>query len=222
MDFGTYTMNCLRQIFNQEPTQVFDAKFKGLTVPPGDLPEPEQVDQAMTASCRTADGAEGKLVADLAASGEWPLLPSSWTKGLPRLGWPKCEVELDEHILDKTGDQVHTVKRSVALWNHLMPSIYHRIDVEDTHVIQIGEQVVKSWKESKQEKAYKWPSGDTRGQDWWTTYRYQLEEFVNKVKGREGSGVWVDADDSIRQMESIDETYRAAGLKVRPRSGFKL
>ncbi|KAJ5737879.1 dimeric dihydrodiol dehydrogenase [Penicillium malachiteum] len=225
MDFGTYTVNCLRQIFNQEPTEVLEVKFRGLPAPLPDLPEAGQIDQAMNASYRTADGKFGTLVADLSASGEWPMLPSSWTQSLPRLGWPKCEVELEECAIENMDGRVHSVKRNVTMWNHLAPSLYHRVDVEDTHTIRLGDRVVKSWKEFKKEKAYKWLSGDVRAndeQDWWTSYRYQLNEFVNKVKGREGSGVWVDGDDSIRQMEAVDETYRKAGLQVRPGSDLKL
>ncbi|KAJ5355382.1 dimeric dihydrodiol dehydrogenase [Penicillium cataractarum] len=225
IDFGTYTMSCLRQIFRQEPSEVLEAKYRGLMSPPAGLVEADQVDQAMTARYRTADGATGSLVADLSASGGWPLLPSSWTKNLPRLGWPKCEVALEERVVEDSEGQTHTVQRNVVIWNHLLPSIYHRVDVEDAHVIRRGEQVVKTWKESKREKAYKWPVGDARAgieQEWWTSYLYQLHEFVNKVKGREGSGVWVDGEDSIKQMEAVDETYRKAGLKVRPRTAFEL
>ena len=56
------------------------------------------------------------------------------------------------------------------------------------------------------------------GKDWWATYRYQLEEFVNLVKKRKGSGVWVDGEDSIRQMEMIDVAYLKAGLPLRATS----
>lgn len=33
MDFGTYTMNCLRQIFDQEPVEVLEAKSRALAAP---------------------------------------------------------------------------------------------------------------------------------------------------------------------------------------------
>ncbi|KAJ5587603.1 dimeric dihydrodiol dehydrogenase [Penicillium hispanicum] len=218
MDFGTYAVNCLRQICGAEPAEVLEARFRGLA-------GAEQVDQAIWARYRMAGGATGSLVADLAAAGEWPVLPGGWTRRLPRMGWPKCEVELEEHVVEDSGAQVHTVTRTVVLWNHLAPSVYHRVDVEDVHAIRRGEQVVKTWTESKREKAYVWPVGDARAgseKEWWTSYSYQLSEFVNKIKGLEGSGVWVDVQDSIRQMEAIDKTYRKAGLKVRPRSDFKL
>ena len=58
-------------------------------------------------------------------------------------------------------------------------------------------------------------------ENWWTTWRCQLEEFVNRVKGREGSGVWVDAEESIAQMLAIDEIYRKVGLQIRPSSTYE-
>lgn len=58
--------------------------------------------------------------------------------------------------------------------------------------------------------------GKGKGEDWWPTYRYMLEEFVNRVKKREGSGAWVEKEESVRQMEATDATYEKAGLEVRP------
>jgi hypothetical protein len=40
------------------------------------------------------------------------------------------------------------------------------------------------------------------------------------VKGREGSGIWMEGDDSVRQMEMIDSAYLEAGLPVRPSCEF--
>jgi hypothetical protein len=45
-----------------------------------------------------------------------------------------------------------------------------------------------------------------------------LEEFVNKIKCREGSGVWMPHEDSIHQLEMIDSAYAKAGLPIRPSS----
>ena len=49
-----------------------------------------------------------------------------------------------------------------------------------------------------------------------TTYGYQLMAFRDRVKGiqREDRG-WVDVDDSVAQMEVIDEIYKKAGMVVR-------
>ncbi|RLL93008.1 hypothetical protein CFD26_100857 [Aspergillus turcosus] len=224
MDFGTYSLSCLRQILGSEP-EVTEASYRG--VPPV-LPDAEQVDLAIRATYRTQSGATGVLVADLASSGGWPsFLPSSWTENWPSAGWPKCVVELGEKAVDgdsasATGD-IHTVQRTVTMWNFLMPTIYHRIDVLDMHTIRRNGSVVQTWTETKQIKAYDWPDKQGHvGEQWWTTYRYQLEEFVDRVKGRPGSGVWIDGADSIAQMEAVDRTYEKAGLKPRPTSEFAI
>ncbi|KAF7594616.1 hypothetical protein BBP40_008883 [Aspergillus hancockii] len=223
MDFGTYTMNCLRQVLREEPI-VTGAEGRIMSVQSGDGEE-AQIDQAMIATYKTVGGATGKLLADLSTTGGWPLLPASWSKHLPGFGWPKCEVELEEKEMETVQGESHSVERKVTLWNHLAPSVYHRIDVEDTNTIRREGQIVKTWKETKYVKAYTWLSGDERvgaAKDWWPTYLYQLHEFVNKVKGRKGSGVWVEGNDSIKQMDAVDRTYEKAGLKIRPSSSFQL
>ncbi|KAB8235274.1 hypothetical protein ETB97_007855 [Aspergillus alliaceus] len=224
MDFGTYPMHCLRQIWREEPTEVVEAEYR--PVPVGsDHGEETQVDQAMTATYRTATGATGKLIADLAASGGWPLLPTSWSSKLPGFGWPKCEVELGEKEVEIVQGESRFVKRKVTIWNHLVPSLYHRIDVEDTNTTHRDGQIVRTWKETKHVKAYTWPSEDEQfgvAKEWWPTYLYQLHEFVSRVKGGQSSGAWVDGDDSIKQMEAVDRTYEKAGLRIRPTSSFEL
>jgi predicted dehydrogenase len=93
----------------------------------------------------------------------------------------------------------------------------------DFHRVRRGGEVRKSWTEVKNIKAYEPPGKDGHiGQSWWSTYRYQLEEFVNRIKGRPGSGVWVNGADSIAQMEIIDRTYERAGLRPRDTSKFKI
>lgn len=44
--------------------------------------------------------------------------------------------------------------------------------------------------------------------------RYQLEAFVDKVKGRDPVH-WVTPESSIAQMETIDAIYAKAGLPKR-------
>ncbi|KAJ5321019.1 hypothetical protein N7476_004021 [Penicillium atrosanguineum] len=212
MDFGTYPLSCLRQILREEPTEVLQVKERV------DLPsESQPAEQAITATYKTESGATGHIVADLATT-------SSWMKALPGFGWPKCQVELEEKQIGD--DKNRTVQRKVTIWNHIVPSLYHRIDVENTHKIYRDDgDLLKTWKESQFLKAYTWAPEDGRGvtgQTWWSTYLYQLNEFVNKIKGRDGSGVWVDGEDSIKQMDAIDLTYLKAGLKVRPTSTFEL
>ncbi|KAL6248914.1 hypothetical protein RBB50_003977 [Rhinocladiella similis] len=84
--------------------------------------------------------------------------------------------------------------------------------------------------------------GKVVGEEWWTTYRYQLEGFVRKIREVEeetaksknkvpykptggGSdsnsggyvykGPWVSLDQSVRIMDVIDAVYEKAGLPVR-------
>ena len=54
----------------------------------------------------------------------------------------------------------------------------------------------------------------------WITYHWQLEEFVNRIRKRSGSGGWMEAEDSIKQMRMIDSAYTKAGIPVRPTSAL--
>jgi len=55
------------------------------------------------------------------------------------------------------------------------------------------------------------------GHKHWSTYRYQLEAFVSKVRGREPA-CWVTNEESIMQMETIDAMYEKSGMGPRPTS----
>jgi predicted dehydrogenase len=57
-----------------------------------------------------------------------------------------------------------------------------------------------------------------RSEMYWTSYRYQLEAFVAKVRGEEPPH-WVDLDESIATMELVDAVYEKAGL---PKRGLDL
>jgi predicted dehydrogenase len=229
MDFGTYNVSCLRQMLDDARPEVTSTTFRPF--PKQDIRRDgqveEQIDEAVTATYKSKAGADGLIVADFAMTGGYPLFPSAWTTNWPSVTWPKCVVELGEKELESSSQpdgEVHTVTRKVTLWNHIMPTIYHTINVQDQHAIRRGSQEVRSWTETKTIKAYDWPDKtDSRaGADWWSTYRHQLEEFVNHVQGRKGSGVWIDGEDSIAQMDVIDRTYEKGGLKIRPSSSFTL
>ena len=43
-------------------------------------------------------------------------------------------------------------------------------------------------------------------------YRYQLEAFVDKVKGRTPTNGWLDAEDSVANMEWIEKVYEKVCL----------
>lgn len=57
-----------------------------------------------------------------------------------------------------------------------------------------------------------------RGQRWWTSYRYQLEAFVDAVRAKDGSQAppcWVSLEESERVMGLVDAVYDKAGLPRR-------
>ncbi|KAJ7504193.1 NAD(P)-binding protein [Mycena galericulata] len=92
----------------------------------------------------------------------------------------------------------------IEVKNYIMPTLYHSITVTPTG----GKKRV--------EKAYTFPN---LGQPWWTTYRYQLEAFVNKVKGRK-THAWITKEYSVKNMEIIESIYAKSGLGSRPKSNF--
>jgi hypothetical protein len=52
------------------------------------------------------------------------------------------------------------------------------------------------------------------------SYRHQLEQFVNRIRGRK-TQYWVSGEDSIKQMRMIDMAYEKSGLGLRPTSSFR-
>ncbi|KZV71739.1 NAD-binding protein [Peniophora sp. CONT] len=96
-------------------------------------------------------------------------------------------------------------KGELYLYNFVAAFAYHYIAVsvrgEDGKVIE------------RTEKHY--------GKEGWSTYRYQLEAFVDKVRGRKPQH-WYDGEDSIQDMTWIQKVYEETGLGARPASSFKL
>ncbi|KAF8551684.1 NAD(P)-binding protein [Imleria badia] len=99
---------------------------------------------------------------------------------------------------------------SVELFNFPQPVIYHNIKVSP------------AGGKTRTEKAYKFlPSSGLKGEEWWSTYRYQLEAVVDQVRGRTPNS-WVTSEDSVANMEWIEKIYEASGLGSRPQSSFQL
>ncbi|KAJ3917815.1 NAD(P)-binding protein [Lentinula edodes] len=79
----------------------------------------------------------------------------------------------------------------VEVQNFVLPTFWHSIKVSN----KVGGTTTK-----RVEKAL------DLGEDWWLTYRYQLEAFVDKVKGRIPQ-TWVTREDSIANMQWIENIY---------------
>jgi hypothetical protein len=120
---------------------------------------------------------------------------------LPQVRLPKVEVWHREVVVSDAGKGARLGRtRKVTIWLFPGPQYWHRIGVDDEHVIgnlKSG-NVLRSWVEKETKKAYVWSEevkleGEEKGfvrngEAYWSTYRHMLEQFVNKVKGRPGSG----------------------------------
>ncbi|GKZ86193.1 hypothetical protein AnigIFM56816_001245 [Aspergillus niger] len=229
MDVGTYALSAVRQVLDREPIQVVHATHQILrTKPFRDELSTCQIDKSITASLSTSSGKVATITADIASTCEWPsCLPQSWRFNIPHVTIPMCQAVMEEVSLDALSEfkgAEHRMRKTVTIWNYLLPVVWHRIDISENHRIVSEGKDIKQWKETRFVKAYEWTDSEKDTglyENWWTTWRCQLEEFVNRVKGRKGSGVWVDAEESIAQMLAIDEIYRKAGLQVRSSSTYE-
>lgn len=223
MDLGSYNVLTLRQMFGTEPEECIEAI-------PRMMPEgyDQKCDHAFKIKWRFSNGAVGDIVADLAATGGWPL---PWlTRNWPMLRIPMCKAVHREVVVKDdsvSSGQEHVMVKTVTIWNMMAPTVWHRIDITESHTIRNtnDKKVLKAWDDISHKKRYGFPSQSDPtkpGEESWTTYRHQLEQFVNRIKGREGSGIWMDGEDSINQMAMIDSAYKRAGLPLRPTSSLSV
>ncbi|KAF2741553.1 NAD(P)-binding protein [Polyplosphaeria fusca] len=206
MDFGSYAVSSVRGIYDAEPSVVTSASYRAM--PPG---YDTKIDHGVKASYEFPNGGTADIAADHKTS--WATLRKALAPNLLVTMKPK-ETQI-------AAGRKEVEKKVIHFTNYMGPQMYHKILVTvNTETLDAQGKVVKIEHSKKVEKAYSWAekSEDMKGEDYWATYRYQLEAFVNRVKGRKGSGVWVDGEDSIKQMELIDRTYEKLGLPARPTS----
>ncbi|KAL7912933.1 hypothetical protein GGI35DRAFT_441508 [Trichoderma velutinum] len=86
----------------------------------------------------------------------------------------------------------------------------------------VGHKIIVTDKNGKKttESCYKdGPLWGKRGESWWTTYRYQLEGFVDRINAAKTQdkydGPWVDLDESVKLMEIMDAVYEKSGMPKR-------
>jgi predicted dehydrogenase len=215
MDPGTYPISALRQVFGTEPEECISST---VTLIPG---RDKRIDKDAKATWRFPNGGLGSISSDMDMRG-WFGIP---LMRFPTIGVKQNEISLEDTVGTVTG-QTHSVAKTVTFWNFVMPMYWHRIDITDEHIIRdAAGKVVKKWTEKESKKIYTWEQqkeGMVRGgEESWSTFRHELEEFVNRIKGRQGSGIWVEGEDSVKQMAMIDSAYLKAGLPIRPTSPFK-
>lgn len=106
-------------------------------------------------------------------------------------------------------------KGELKVFNFVMPTLYHWIEVSVKD--GKGGKAIKK----RVEKVYKPLNPGVKGEEWWTTYRYQLEAFVDQVKGRKPA-TWLSAEDAVSNIKWVENVYAKTGLGSRPKSSFKL
>ncbi|CAJ2508717.1 Uu.00g137430.m01.CDS01 [Anthostomella pinea] len=210
MALGTYNFAVLRMIFGGEPEECLtcDTSVFGDGIH-------DQCDYTFKAQFRFPNGI-GETTSTLRGSILWK--PS------------EARVTHKEVVVpDKTlpGDQEKVRTRQVTLHGFMHAILWHRIDVKDTYVVRhmADGRPIKKWVESSSHKAYTHKDAggefaDLPSEDWWISYRHQLEAFVNRIKGRKAH-YWVTGEDSIKQMRMVDMAYEKSGLGLRPTSSFR-
>ncbi|KAI0469847.1 putative oxidoreductase [Xylariaceae sp. FL0804] len=211
MMMGTYNFALLRMIFADEPAECVSCEPRVF----GDGVH-DRCDYDFKATFRFPNGGLAEATNTLRG-------PILWKPSEARV--TMREVSVPDKELPATQEKMRT--RKVTLHGFIHAFIWHRIDVQDTFVIRqkADRQPVKKWVEKKSHKAYSYKEvggkvAGVPGEDWWMSYRYQLEDFVNAIKGRK-THFWVDGPDSINQMKMLDMAYEKSGLGLRPTSSFR-
>ncbi|KAK7682736.1 hypothetical protein QCA50_014119 [Cerrena zonata] len=121
------------------------------------------------------------------------------------------------HSLPKNEFKVIGEKGELFCTFWIIPTFYHYIEVTTKDGDTMKKRIEKVYRPQDVESGMmrNWMGGE-----WWTTYRYQLEAFVDRLKGR-SSDIWISAEDSIGNMRAIEMIYEKAGLPSRPTSTFQ-
>lgn len=205
MDLGAYTASALVHIFGAVGEECEECVTESGSYDP-------KCDRLYHVKYRFPGGGYGEMQGDLKAP-------------LDRLS-PDIQVSHRAVVVpaDVAGVKVpegHEVRRTrkVKFATFVQPTFMHSIIVDDNFELRkVGDEtsVVKSWSSSNTIKTYTFRDAglDQPGEAYWTTYRYQLEQFVNKVRGQKARQ-WVTAEDSISTARMIDMAYIKSSLPLR-------
>jgi len=190
MDMGCYTLDCIRYLASRNPTSIISAQHELYTPPSAPSSFAPNIDRGTMVTFALPNDITASLTCDMGKPLTYGIFPP-----IPQV---RAIVSCDG------GD--------VELYNFVLPTLYHSLTIRT----RSGEGYKK-----RVEKVYTFSDGKMRGKGeaWWLTWRYQLEAFVDKLKGREPQ-TWVSKEDSISNMEWIEKIYETTGLGSRPRSQF--
>ncbi|KAL8721595.1 MAG: hypothetical protein Q9225_001759 [Loekoesia sp. 1 TL-2023] len=211
MAMGTYNFSSLRLIFDAEPEECLSCDVNAFTDGVH-----KNCDYDFKAKFRFPNGGIGEAQSTL--KGATLLKPSSVTV-------TNKEAVIPDNTLPASQEKVQS--RELTLHGLIHGIFGHRIDVKDVFKIRSKENgsIIQKWQEQKSHKVYTFKEAggefaDLPGEGYWMSYRYQLEQFVNRVKGRK-TQCWVSGEDSIAQMKMLDMAYEKSGLGLRPTSTYR-
>lgn len=211
MGMGTYNFAALRLMFDDEPEECLSCETEAYTEGVH-----HDCDYTFKAKFRFPNGI-GEAYSTLQGPTLWQ---PSWATVTHR------KVVVPDESLPSSQQKFVTREITVQGWIHAI--FWHRVDVKEHFEVadKEGGKVVKKWTKTTSHKAYSFKEAggefaDLPGQDTWMSFRYQLEEFVNRVKGRD-TRYWVSREDSVLQMKMIDMAYEKSGLGIRPSSDYKV
>lgn len=212
MGMGTYNFAALRLIFGAEPEECISADVKAFTEGVH-----HDCDYEFKAKFRFPNGCIGEAFSTLQG-------PTIWHPSYARVTHRQVEVEDKSLPLS----QKKFVTREVTLHGFIHAIFWHRLDIKESFEIRDKDtgRVVSKWNQKRWQKAHTAKDAgvdlaNVESETYWMSFRYQLEAFVNRVKGRE-TAYWVDREDSVRQMQMVDMAYQKSGLGVRPTSKFQV
>lgn len=209
MDLG-YTISALRAIYAAEPVECTSVSVARCAAPN------DRCDYAYDATWVFPNGGTGEMHGSLRAGVFDSKLPLAEATHRP-------VVVTGDDTLAAQHEKTRT--RRVALYNFIVGAIWHRVDVEDEFAIRIKEtgEVVRRWKQTETKKAYTFRDAgiDRPSEPYWLSYKHQLDAFVDRIRGREGTGVWVTPEDSIAEMRATDMVYEKSGLGKRETSMWR-
>ncbi|KAI1325924.1 putative oxidoreductase [Xylariaceae sp. FL0255] len=211
MQVGTYNFAMLRMIFGAEPTECLACD----TTVFGDGVH-DKCDTSFTAKFQFPNGGIGEAKSTM--RGPWFWKPSE-------VRVTHREAVVPDKSLSAGQEKVRT--RVVTMHGYIHAVVWHRIDVKDSYIIRdfADKRPVKTWTESTSHKAYTFKEaggelGGLPGEAWWMSYRFQLEAFVNRIKGRKTQH-WITGEDSVNQTKMLDMAYKKSGLGLRPTSEYR-
>jgi predicted dehydrogenase len=212
MNLGTYHFAALRLLFAAEPEECLTCNTENFK-----QEGKQKIDYNFHATFRFPGGGIGEA--------------KTMMRGKSTFKTDFTTVRLREEVIadpNLSSAQEKVRSRTLKLWGMFHGVVWHRIDIIDTYTIRDIKtlKITKTWTEKSIRKAYtfKEAGGEFarfKGEDSWMSFRHQLEQFVNRVKGRE-TQYWVGREDSIRQMKMVDLAYEKSGLGARQTSKFAL